>query len=64
MLINPEEKRIFISNEIENLEKFQETLINLRKEIDIRENRLSEIKSIFEKINNEDDLFNYRKILN
>ena len=64
LLINPEEKRIFVSNEIENLEKFQETLINLRKEIDIRENKLGEIKNIFEKINNEEDLFNLRKFLN
>ena len=64
MLSNPEEKNMFILNEIENLEQFKDVLNNLSKNINIREKKLVELKNLFYKINQENDLFNMKKILN
>ena len=64
MITNTDEKKIYLLNEIENLEKFKDILSNLNKEINIRENKLTEIKNLFEKINKEKELFNFKKILN
>ena len=64
MLNNPEEKNMFILNEIENLEQFKDVLNNLSKNINIREKKLVELKNLFYKINQENDLFNMKKILN
>ena len=63
MIINAEEKEQFIINEIENLEKFKDIIYNLSKEIEIRENKLPEIKSLLEKINKETDINNLKKLL-
>ena len=62
-LNNPEDKKIFMINEIENLENFNDILINLSKEIEIRENKLTDLKSLFDKLNNENDLNNLKNIL-
>ena len=64
MLNNTDEKKVYMLNEIENLEKFKDVLSNLSKEINIRESKLGEIKNLFDKINNEDDSSNLKKILN
>ena len=63
LLTNFEEKEIYILNEIENLEKFKDIGVNLGKEIEMREAKLSDIKNIFEKINKESDLNNIRRII-
>ena len=49
MLINSEEREIYMLSEIENIEKFKDVLINLTKEIEMREIKLIEIKNIFSK---------------
>ena len=64
LLNNPEEKNNFILNEIENLEQFKEVLNILSKNINIREKKLVDLKKLFGKINQENDLFNIKKILN
>ena len=53
IITNFDEKELYILNEIENLEKFKDIIINLTKEIDMRETKLVEIKSIFENINKD-----------
>ena len=61
---NKEERENFLINEIENLEKVKDILMNLRKDIKLRETKLIEIKSLFERINNENNILNVKKILN
>ena len=63
MLNTLEDKKIFMLSEIENLEKFRDILNNLSKEIDMRENKLIELKSLFDKINNENEISNIKNIL-
>ena len=63
-LINSEDKKIFVLNEIENLEYFKDITINLSKEIEIRESKIEEIKDLFDRIDEENDLVNLKKILN
>ena len=38
--------------------------MNLRKDIKLRETKLIELKSLFERINNENNILNVKKILN
>ena len=64
IIINQEEKENFLINEIENLEKVKDILMNLRKDIKLRETKLIELKSLFERINNENNILNVKKILN
>ena len=64
IIINQEEKENFLINEIENLEKVKDILMNLRKDIKLRETKLIELKSLFERINNESNILNVKKILN
>ena len=64
MIINSEEKEIYIKNEIENLERFNDILLNLKKDIEMRENKLIEIKNLFDKLNKENDFNNIKKMLN
>ena len=63
LITNYEEKEIYILNEIENLEKFKDIVINLTKEIEMRETKLIEIKNIFEKMNKETDQNEIKKII-
>ena len=63
-VINPEEKKFFLLNEIENLESFKDIIINLSKEIEIRENKIIEVENLFEQINEVNDLDNVKKIIN
>ena len=63
MLINTEEKKFFILNEIENLEKFKDIITNLSKEISIREHKLNEIKNLFDKIDDENDIVKLKLFL-
>ena len=42
-------REIYMLSEIENIEKFKDVLINLTKEIEMREIKLIEIKNIFSK---------------
>ena len=63
LITNFEEKELYILNEIENLEKVKDIIINLAKEIDMRETKLVEIKNIFENINKESDINTIKKII-
>ena len=63
IITNFDEKELYILNEIENLEKFKDIIINLTKEIDMRETKLVEIKSIFENINKDSDINTIKKII-
>ena len=63
-IINSEEKGIFLKNEIENLEKIKDILMNLSKEIERREINLIELKNLFEKLNKENDINNFKKSIN
>ena len=64
LIINPDEKGNFIKNEIENLEKFKDIIMNLSKEIERRETNLIELKNLLEKANIENDINNFKKIIN
>ena len=48
---NLEEKIEFLNLEIENLKRFEDILNNLKKEIDLREKDINEIKALCEKTN-------------
>ena len=63
MLINSDEREIYMISEIENIEKFKDIIINLTKEIEMREIKLIEIKNIFEKINKESDPNSFKRII-
>ena len=64
IITNQEEKENFLINEIENLEKVKDILMNLRKDIKLRETKLIELKNLFERLNNENNFINVKKILN
>ena len=64
LIINSEEKENFLKNEIENLERLKDILINLNKEIELREIKLGELKILFENLNKENDINNIKKLLN
>ena len=64
LIINSEEKENFLKNEIENLERLKDILINLNKEIEMREIKLGELKILFENLNKENDINNIKKLLN
>lgn len=64
LIINSEEKENFLKNEIENLERLKDILVNLNKEIEMREIKLGELKILFENLNKENDINNIKKLLN
>lgn len=64
IIINSDEKDIFIINEIENLENIRDIMTNLSKEIELRENKLIDLKNLFEKLNKETDINIAKKQLN
>ena len=63
MIINSDEREMYMISEIENLEKFKDVLINLIKEIEMREVKLAEIKNIFDRINKENETNSFKKII-